>query len=150
MINLCSVIMVALLTAPPITSHATNWRGIGTVDSQFGLAEVELDTDSIKQFTNTRIREELGIQFYSKVRSAWFRMSFSPVEIRGQEMSSGLMRININCDTSHTQTEAMIVFSRPRGKGKRLGATDDDYRTQWVDIVPNTLQDLARDELCKR
>jgi len=134
----------------PSTSVAAEWVNIGTVDSQFGTSEVEIDTASIRKFTGTRIREEREFQLYSKVRSAWFRISFRPVEIEGQKMSSALMRININCDIDSVQTEAMVVFSGTRGRGRRLASTDSEYRTIWTDIVPESLQDLARQELCTK
>jgi hypothetical protein len=141
--------LTLLMSGAPSASYATEWVSIGTVDSSFGPSQVELDADSIKQSTSTPIPEELEFQLlHSKVRSAWFRLSFAPVEIERQAMSSALMRININCDTNSTQTEALIAYAGTRGRGKRLAATDSAYRTPWVDIVPDSLQDIARQELC--
>lgn len=138
------------VAALPTASFATEWVHLGEVDSQFGPSRVELDVDSIRKSSGSKEIEVLRYEIlHSKVRSGWFRVSFKPVIIEGQKMSSGLMRININCNSSLVQTEAMIVYEGARGTGKRLGATDPDSINLWTDIVPDSLQDLARHELCQ-
>ncbi|MFC5550164.1 surface-adhesin E family protein [Massilia aerilata] len=141
------LVLISSVGFSPSFSSAAEWTKVGEVDSQFGPSVVELDSSSIRNFTSTPEQEELEFQrFHSKVRSAWFRISFSPTEVEGQTISSGLIRLAVNCDINQTQTEQMIVYSGTRGTGKKLASTQT--RSLWVDIVPDSLPDLARRELC--
>jgi transcriptional regulator of aromatic amino acid metabolism len=142
--------LIFALATVPVVSLSAEWVHIGVVNSQFGSAKVELDVDSIRKSSGSKEIEVLRYEIlHSKVRSGWFRVSFKPVVIKGQKMSSGLMRININCNTASVQTEAMIVYEGARGTGKRLASTESDSINLWTDIVPDSLQDLARHELCQ-
>ena len=147
----CYLFLLLSLAVIPSRSTAAAWVEIGAVDSQFGRAVVELDKSSIKHTFPSYSSEESvdnRFQLHAKVRSAWLRISFAPVSIEGQTMSSTLMHMSFICDSSRSRTDQMIAFAGPRGTGKKL-ASSDAKAGLWTEIIPDTLQDLAYTVLCK-
>ena len=130
-------------------SNDDDWTVIGSVDSQFGPSLVELKSSSIRNDANPSGPQDHW-QRYSKMRSAWIRITFAPVQVeaRKESMSSALMHLSVSCDTSTARTDSMIAFSGSRGEGEKLASTSDRDNSLWVKIATDTVQDIAQSVLC--